>query len=283
MNNELIAVRQLPIIEEQLQQVKASVELRIQNALAMACTEETRTDVKQMRTQLRKEFDQLEQRRKEVKTAVLDPYNRFEQVYKDCVADLYRQADRTLAERVTAVEDGLKRQKALEVQEFFEEYRTSLAIPADLVSWERAGIKVTMTTTAKRLKEQAASILDGVAGDLAAIQAMNNCDEIMVEYRKSLNLSQAVRAVEERRRQAEQERVRREKAEADRIQREKIRQEVETVALELAPPVPAPIPVGASELLADDPVLEVVFKVKATRSRLRELKQYLNNGGYIYE
>ena len=283
MNNELIAVRQLPIIEEQLQQVKASVELRIQNVLAMACTEETRADVKQMRTQLRKEFDQLEQRRKEVKTAVLDPYNRFEQVYKDCVADLYRQADRTLAERVTAVEDGLKRQKSSEVQEFFEEYRTSLAIPADLLSWERAGIKVTMTTTAKRLKEQAISILEGVAGDLAAIQATNNCDEIMVEYRKSLNLSQAVRAVEERRKQAEQERVRREKAEADRIQREKIRQEVETVALELATPVPAPISVEASEPLADDPVLEVVFKVKATRSRLRELKQYLNNGGYIYE
>ena len=39
MENNLIVVKQLPIIEDQLRQVKASVDSRVAQALALACTE----------------------------------------------------------------------------------------------------------------------------------------------------------------------------------------------------------------------------------------------------
>ena len=41
MENNLIVVKQLPIIEDQLRQVKASVDARVAQALALACTEES--------------------------------------------------------------------------------------------------------------------------------------------------------------------------------------------------------------------------------------------------
>ena len=41
MGSNLIVVKQLPIIEDQLRQVKASVDERVAQALALACTEET--------------------------------------------------------------------------------------------------------------------------------------------------------------------------------------------------------------------------------------------------
>ena len=45
MENNLIVVKQLPIIEDQLRQVKASVDARVAQVLALACTEATYEDI----------------------------------------------------------------------------------------------------------------------------------------------------------------------------------------------------------------------------------------------
>lgn len=92
MNSDLIVVRQLPIIEDQLRQVKATVEARVGEALSLACTEETRQAVKEARSALNKEFGELEARRKEVKASIMAPYEAFEALYKECAADIYRDA-----------------------------------------------------------------------------------------------------------------------------------------------------------------------------------------------
>ena len=99
MENNLIVVKQLPIIEDQLRQVKASVDARVAQALALACTEETYKDVKKARAELNKEFQDLEARRREVKKAILAPYEAFEKLYKECAADAFTKADAELKPR----------------------------------------------------------------------------------------------------------------------------------------------------------------------------------------
>lgn len=47
----VITLKQLPIIEEHLQLVKADIETRTKNAMQLVCTEETRGDVKKIRTE----------------------------------------------------------------------------------------------------------------------------------------------------------------------------------------------------------------------------------------
>ena len=64
MENNLIVVKQLPVIEDQLRMVQESIEARVRDALALPCTEATRTAVKKERAALKKEFDMLEERRK---------------------------------------------------------------------------------------------------------------------------------------------------------------------------------------------------------------------------
>ena len=86
---QVITLKQLPIIEEHLQLVKADVETRTKNAMQLVCTEETRGDVKKIRTELGKEFASMEEQRKRVKEAIMEPYNQFEAVYKDCSSDPY--------------------------------------------------------------------------------------------------------------------------------------------------------------------------------------------------
>ena len=50
---QVINLKQLPIIEERLRDVKAKIEQRTSAVMALAVTEETRTDVKKIRTEVR--------------------------------------------------------------------------------------------------------------------------------------------------------------------------------------------------------------------------------------
>ena len=105
--NDLIVVEQLPIIVQHLRGVKANAEREMQDALSLACTEETVQVVKKRRAELNSAFKDLEARRKAVKKEVMAPYDTFEAVYKECVTDVFGPADRQLAQRIT--EDDMQR------------------------------------------------------------------------------------------------------------------------------------------------------------------------------
>ena len=141
MNTEIIAVKQLPVIVEQLAQVKETVIQRVQTATSLVCTDETVKEVKKARAELNAEFKAWEEKRKEVKTAVMTPYEKFEAVYKDCVSDTYRKADADLKAKIDGVEKELKDKKAAEVRDYFDEYLDSKNI--DFVTFEQTGISIT--------------------------------------------------------------------------------------------------------------------------------------------
>lgn len=87
---QVINLKQLPIIEERLRDVKAKIEQRTSAVMALAVTEETRTDVKKIRTEVRKELEGYEAQRMAVKKAIMTPYEQFEAVYKECVSNPYK-------------------------------------------------------------------------------------------------------------------------------------------------------------------------------------------------
>ena len=78
----------------------------------------------------------------------------------------------------------------------------------DFISFERLGLKITLSVSEKKLKEQVNNIVERVATDLKAIEIQENKEEILVEYKKSLNVSEAVSIVDARHKaiQAEKER-----------------------------------------------------------------------------
>ena len=103
--DQLIVVKQLPIIEEKLQALSIEIDEKVENALSLVCTEETRKDIKEVRASLTKQFKELEEQRKFVKNAVLDPYNKFEEIYKKCVSDKFKFADSELKKKIDEVEN----------------------------------------------------------------------------------------------------------------------------------------------------------------------------------
>ena len=103
MNNDIIVIKQLPVIEEQLQAIKAEVTEKVENALCLVCNEETVKSIKAVRADLNKDFKDFEERRKAVKKAIMTPYEQFETVYKDCIADTYKKADTELKLKIDSV------------------------------------------------------------------------------------------------------------------------------------------------------------------------------------
>lgn len=289
MENEIIVVKQLPVIIERLAQIKEEVTAKVEVAKSLVCTEETVKEVKKARAELGKEYKAWEEKRKEVKSVVMSPYEQFEAVYKDCITNTYKTADNELKRKIDSVESELKEKKEQKVIDYFNEYLLSKGI--DFVSFEDARINITLTASMKSLKDQAKEFIDKITDDLALIETQEHKAEILVEYKRSLNVSQAITSVTARLRAIEEEKKRQEEAAAKKAAEEQrlaeIRVKEEETSVTLTPPTLEP---------QEEPQVEVPeiveeveeefclnFKVTATMAKLKELKAFLNERGYKYE
>lgn len=277
MDKGIIEVKQLPIIVEQLQEVKAEVTAKVEQALSLVCTEDTVKDVKKVRSDLNKELKDYEERRKAVKTAIMKPYNDFEEIYKDCISDTYKKADTELKGKIDSVENELKEQKKAEVKGYFDEYLTATGI--DFVTFENANINVTLSASMKSLKEQAKAFVDKIVDDLNLIDTQENKDEIMYEYKQSLNVSNAITTVANRYKAIEEAKAREEERKAREQAEAEAATKVESVVEAVAPPTVEPIAPPVEE----EKTYTLKFTVRGTMPQLKALKEFLNNGGYDYE
>ena len=282
--NSLIVVEQLPVIKQQLRSIKERFSEETAKAMEMECTEDTLKEIRAIRAHISKIFKALEDKRKAAKKAILAPYEDFEQVYKECVTDIYKPCDEELAAKIAEVENGLKAAKRADAQEYFDEYAKSLNI--DFVSMERVGLNITLNASKKSIRTQIKDFLDRVNEELQLIETQPHSAEILVEYRISLNVAQAITRVSERHKAIEEEQHRREAAQAVVEQRASVVEAVDKAVdetAEFAPPKTEIAPEAPAEEPAGEKIYSTEFTVRGTIAQLRALKEYLNNGGYDYE
>lgn len=271
-NNEIIQVTQLPVIIERLQVIKQEVDEKVTAATSLVCTEENVKQIKATRAELRKELEYWESERKKVKQAIMAPYDKFEKAYKDAISEPFKNADTELKDKIGKVEDELLREKTKAVIAYFNEYAQSKGI--DFVSMEKLGIKVTLSASLKSLKEKVKATLDKISEDLSLIKTQENSGEILYEYTKCLNVSLAVTTVIERHKAVEAQKLRETEIEEKKKLERDAEANVKKIVGSIAPPV----------VHTDcDPVRTLAFKVTAPISKLKELKNFLDNGGYKYE
>ena len=278
---ELIRVVQLPKIEEHLQSIKVAVTQKVNDALSLVCTEDTVKSVKAVRADLNKDLKDFEERRKAVKKAIMTPYEQFEAVYKECISDTYKRADIELKAKIDSVENELKEAKRTEVEAYFEECSKSVGV--DFVKLSDLNLNITLSASVKSLKRQVKEYFDKVIQDLALIATLEHTTEILVEYRKTLDVSDAVLTVQERhkaiaeqeKRNAEASIIAEKQAETvekvEKAVRESATEEISAPEVEEAPPE------------GNEPVYEATFRVTGTLAQLKALKKFLNDGGYQYE
>lgn len=272
MENGIIKVVQLPIIQEKLLPLKKRWEQKALDAESMVCTEETIQAVKSSRAEMRKEFEELEELRKQVKKDVMAPYEDFDAVYKDCVTDAFNRADESYSRKVSDTEEAIKKRCEDGLREYFAELCAVHHL--DWLTYDRSGIKVDMASakakTPNKLREQLAAFVAGVAESVDRINTLEDAGEIMVEYQRTLDAAGAICAVKDRHQRINAQKAAQESRKAEQEQEAEMVRRVEA----LAPPVVVEAP---------EPVVKCTFTVHATKPQLRKLKEFLNMEGIKYE
>jgi len=243
----------------------------------------------------------LEEKRKGVKKAILDPYNAFEDIYKECVTNIFKPADAKLKEKIAVVENAQKQEKEEKARKYFNEYVESKGI--DFLTFENVGLTINLSISDKKCKDTITAFVDRVGSDLALIDTQQHKEEILVEYKDSLNVSKAITSVTTRHRLIEEEEKRRAEAEAKaKAEAEQVAavDEVldETMQTSFDAPVAEtpdesefiPEPVANPVYRGEEPAIEKVYaKVgpfnlcNVTRTQIIKFKEFLKEEGIEYE
>jgi hypothetical protein len=195
--NEIKLV-QKPVISHKLKEIGKSVterleELNIDNLVA---TVDTVKSLKELRADLNKELKTFEEQRKLVKGAIAAPYQEFEEIYKAEISEKYTDAVEKLKDKISIVETQIKDEKRQEVETYFNELLKSESI--DFLTWEKAGIDINLSTSVKKYKEEINALVTKTKDDLKLITTSEYQAEVLVEYKKSLNVAEAMTMVTER-------------------------------------------------------------------------------------
>lgn len=282
----LITISQLPVIEEQLRALKESWEQRAADAANMVCTEDTVQDLKAIRAAMRKEFEEADTQRKAAKLKYMDPWNSVEATFKECVTDAFKRADASLKDTITAFEDEIKSKCRADLEAFYQEMCAMDHI--DFLTFDEAmkagGIKISLTdakkATPRQAMDQLGKFVSSIAIGMDQIQQMDDAPAIMAEYKKCLDVGQAVSIVQERRR--------REQAETEAAEARKAAQEAEAAAVAKVQAA-APPKATAAPQAVKAPVNQLVFPqftftvFNCTRSQLLEIRDYLKQKGIQYK
>ncbi len=263
--NELITLEQLPVIKYKLEQLSKEIKEKVDKVNNLVVNEETVKETKQLRAELNKEFAELESQRKMVKNAIMQKYDEFEDIYKECVSNLYKNADSLLKGKIDDVENQLKEDKKQELIDFFEEYKETYHL--EFINFDDIGLNITLSASMKSLKDQIKDFCEKIDKDIKLIEIDENKDKMMLEYLRNgydyqkakLTLLEEQRQLEELRKQLEQ------KQETDN-QEEQVVEKVQEVI--------APV-----KIIEEEELLEVTFTIKANTTQIRNLKQFLNNEG----
>lgn len=279
----IIAITQLPEIKENLRALRERWEREAREAASLVCTEESVKRIKEMRAEMRKEFDEADTQRKAVKSRYMAAWEEVEATWCECVAEPYKRADASYRATVEGFENELKARCRKSLEEYFEELCSSLDV--DFLTFDQAmalgkikiGLADAKAKLPKKLMESIRDVVVGVADGIEKIEAMPEEDraEVMAEYKQCFDVGTAVAAMNGRRRRV---RAEREAAEARRAIQERRQAAMDKVEASL-PPEPVERP-REPERTFD----KFTFTVYGcTVSQLRAIREFLNKEGIKYE
>ena len=259
--SNIISISDLSTTEANLRKIAEEQEDKLQSALAMACTEETKKAVKNTRAELNKQFSEYESERKTRTAEYEKPLKEFKAMYDKYIATPFKEADKALKTKIDQVESLQKDEKREAVESYAKELIQAYAL--DWLDVSRIMPNVTLSASEKSLKKEVKEAVGRIKSDVDCVNAISDNSELMAEYMKCLSLSQAKMAVVERQHAIEAA----EKATSVYTQQEQINQEVVERIEQLAPPT------IVSE--QEEKTYSMTFTVSGTIEQLKALKAFM--------
>lgn len=266
--NEIIKIQHLPEIFEQLEKVGKFVDKKLKGVTDLKATDANKSNLKDKRTEINNTLSILEDKRKEIKKAIETPYDVFNAKYIKEVKEKLENASKTLTGKINFIEDTQKKAKEQVLRKFFEEYKVSKNI--DFVDFEQMHLNIILNTTEVKYKNDIVKFLDKVSDELDLINLQSSKEEIMYEYKKTLDLANSIKIVQERKMAIE-------RAAEENAKRELLAKQQQENITEVKRVLTTPIKEVKEE------IYQLTFTVRGTKNQLVLLKNFLNDGGYEYE
>lgn len=268
--NDLVVVKQLPEIFSQLDVASKIITNMTKDIDLVECTEENKQEVKKNVQMLRAMKTGFENKRKEIKKEINKPYEEFEDYYNKKIKGLLDNSINTLDIKVKDIETTQINEKRDELQEFLDQYREFYHIENILTSIDQVPIKINLTNSLKSLKEAIIKFCEKISNDLECICSEEFKEDILLEYQKNgFDYVNARLAIINRNKEKEALKKKLEQVEEVVKEEEKIEEKVE----EIIKPVE----------VVEEEELEITFTVKATRTKLRELKEFMKDKEIEYK
>lgn len=292
MKNEIAVVEQLPKIIDQMEEIGADLEKRLEELKLddLICTEETRKGITDLRTSLKKEQTEFENQRKNIKNEIMAPYEEFNKIYDANIKSKYANAITILTEKIAVVENTIRENTRTKMIEFFEEKRNASNIKPEWLSFDELNTKIGINQLTpkgelvKKVKDEINDAVETIKTCIDTINSMQNKEEILAEYLKHKNLSLAIKEVNDRHVVLAQVQRDYEIVEEKKTQEEKIIEKVEEV-------LSAPIEVSNGQMTIDDfeeeektgELVEAKFRTVSTEDDLIFLVHVMKERGIYYE
>ena len=256
-------IKTLGEIEDNIQEVKEYA-LEVKEYYSdIVFTEDTKKDAESQKAEINKQKATIADYRKAIVAKYNEPIKNFETTAKETEKILGEAYD-FINSQVKAFDEKELQSIREKIEWYFDEYKTSQEV--DFVEFEQLGMNITkglLTATnnlTKKTQETITDFIDRIRKDLDLIKTLEFKEEILLEYKKTLKCADAIANVQDRHRQLEQ-------MKQEPLTDEKVQEKISYVT--------API--------VDEKIFELVFKVRGTKSELKQLKEFLENGGYDYE
>lgn len=257
--NDIISITELSVTEQALKQINAEQKQRLDGALQMACTEETKQAVKKYRTELKKTFEELEAERKEKTAEYEKPLKDFKAMYDEYISKPFKEADQALKTKIDEVETAQKVAKREAVEAYAQELLQAYAL--DWLDFQKIMPNVTLSASEKSLKKEIKEEADRIKSEVDCINTISDNSELMAQYMECLDLAAAQTIIAMRKKHKEQA----EQAMAIYKQQEEVKHEVTERIEQLAPPVE----------VEEEKTYTMAFTVSGTIEQLKALKAFM--------
>lgn len=281
--SKAIIVTQKPIIMyELLEPISKNITAKIQslNIESLYPTEDNLALIKRTRTDLKKDFDSLEDARKMAKELIMADYNRLDEMYKKLISSPFKIADDQLKTLVDTVESGILKIKIDSIKEYFNGENTF-----DFVIFDNMNLKIIKSKSDKIIKTEIDEYLANIKMSLATIETLTNKERVLAKFQMSKDLNRSISETNIEIQREEQIKAQNEERERQTEERKRLLEESQRIAseqfqdeVEQEPSEPI-----VQENNVDEQVYKAKFAVFATKAQLKELKQFMNERGIRYE
>ena len=272
--NEIIVIEQLPQLFYKLEKVGEYLDEELSSIKDIVVSEESKQEVKKVRTNINNILKQFEDKRKEVKAKCLEEYNLFEEKYEQEVKIKLTKASDELGTKIKDIEEKQVEEKSFKVFNFIREHIKANHLEnviTEVDVRDCAGLKLNLSTSEKSLKDNALAFIERVANEVKLIETEETPSNLLYEYKQNgFDLTKAKLTLIERQKQIEE--LAKQREEVQEVIQEEVK--VEEVVENITAP---------KEVIEESEILECQFKVKGTLEQIKAIKNFLNELGVNYE